>query len=359
MGFSGVLRSRAVRVAAVWVLTAAAAVVVFRGVDRATLLRSLTTIAPGWAALGVLLDLLSYVLQGLRWSILLRPIGCISVVRTTQAVYAGLFINDLLPLRVGEIARALLVARWMARPVVDVIPSMVMERLFEGLWLAAGVGAASLFAPLPTSIVRAGESMGAVVLALTLGFIALILHRHRKGIAPSGPASGPRALRWKPLAWLVREFLRLESGFRAIGLSRRSLAAFFASLGVLALQAASFAVIVKSAGLDLPARAIAAAYVMIRLGTVLPNAPANVGSYQFFTAAALELFGVDKAAAAAFSITSFLLFTVPVWIIGAFALGRSGMTLAEIRAHRAGWAAGCRLPEPESATGDETGSGGD
>jgi len=67
------------------------------------------------------------------------------------------------------------------------------------------------------------------------------------------------------------------------------------------------------------------------LGTAVPNAPANVGSYQFFTALGLTLFGVDKATAAGFSIVVFLALTIPLWIIGFIALTASGMNLKRVR----------------------------
>jgi hypothetical protein len=41
--------------------------------------------------------------------------------------------------------------------------------------------------------------------------------------------------------------------------------------------------------------------LIVRLGTMIPNAPANVGSFQFFTFLALGSFGVEKTVAAGFS----------------------------------------------------------
>jgi hypothetical protein len=71
--------------------------------------------------------------------------------------------------------------------------------------------------------------------------------------------------------------------------------------------------------------------LIVHLGTAIPNAPANVGTYQFFCVVGLTLFGVEKTLATGFSVVVFLLLTVPLWIIGFFALSRSGMTLSTIR----------------------------
>jgi ABC-type branched-subunit amino acid transport system permease subunit len=77
------------------------------------------------------------------------------------------------------------------------------------------------------------------------------------------------------------------------------------------------------------------------LGTLIPNAPANVGSYQFFTVVGLTLFGVDETWATGFSLFAFTLLTLPLLIIGFVAFSRSGMSLAAIRQE-------LRRPEPRS-----------
>ena len=64
--------------------------------------------------------------------------------------------------------------------------------------------------------------------------------------------------------------------------------------------------------------------MIIKVGTVIPNAPGNLGSYQFFCVLGMGLFGVDKSAAAAFSMLTFGIFTVPLLIGGAIAVAASG-----------------------------------
>src|SRR5262249_37888116 len=83
-----------------------------------------------------------------------------------------------------------------------------------------------------------------------------------------------------------------------------------------------------------------AVFLIVRIGTAIPNAPANVGTFQFFVVAGLTFFGLDKTSAAAFSLVVFLVFTVPLWLIGFFALSRTGLTLTNVRV---------RIKEPVTA----------
>jgi hypothetical protein len=83
--------------------------------------------------------------------------------------------------------------------------------------------------------------------------------------------------------------------------------------------------------LDLSFGFSAIVLLVVRVGTAIPNAPANVGSFQFFSVLALTLFGVEKTVAAGFSIVYFLTLTVPLWVIGLLAISCTDMSLATIR----------------------------
>ena len=54
-----------------------------------------------------------------------------------------------------------------------------------------------------------------------------------------------------------------------------------------------------------------AVFLIVHLGIAIPNAPANVGTFQLFSVLGLTLFGIKKSAAAAFSVLAFAILTVP------------------------------------------------
>ena len=109
---------------------------VFHDYDFSDLLRRLATMNLLLVAMAIICDVLSFVCQGLRWRLLLRPFGSISILRTTQAIYSGMFVNEVLPMKLGELLRAYLISRWTSVKLGTVATSIVIERLFDGLWLA-------------------------------------------------------------------------------------------------------------------------------------------------------------------------------------------------------------------------------
>jgi glycosyltransferase 2 family protein len=50
-----------------------------------------------WVSLAVVDDILVYVWHGWRWSLLLKPIADIPMMRSVRAVYVGLFANESSP----------------------------------------------------------------------------------------------------------------------------------------------------------------------------------------------------------------------------------------------------------------------
>jgi glycosyltransferase 2 family protein len=55
-----------------------------------------------WVGLAMICFVLSYVVQAVRWQLLLEPVGRIRLLEAAQAIFVGLFTNEVLPMRAGE-----------------------------------------------------------------------------------------------------------------------------------------------------------------------------------------------------------------------------------------------------------------
>jgi uncharacterized protein (TIRG00374 family) len=298
---------------------------VFHDIDPRRLLAAMSIGNWWFIVLAIIVDVLTFVLQGLRWKLLLAPVGRLSSLRATQAIYAGLFTNELVPLRFGELVRAFLVSRWLSKPFASVLPSIVVERFLDGVCLTAAIGLAAILVPLPRQFIAAGYTLGCVVL-LAAALLLWLVYRRAKG-SQRDVRSSPSRL----VSGLSRFFSEFASGLRAIGTPQRITFAALLSAGMLTCQVLALWFILLGCRIHLSLLAGAIILLIVRLGTAIPNAPANIGSMQFFTVLALELFGVEKTIAAGFSITYFLVLTIPLWVIGLFAISNAGINIAAIR----------------------------
>lgn len=278
----------------------------------------------------VFFDVLTYVLQGLRWRLLLSPVGRLGTMKTTQAIYVGLFTNEVVPLRVGELIRAFLVARWLKAPIGSVVPSMVVERFLDACWLLAGIGIVAMLVPLPKDLLRAGDVLGVIVLIAAIAFVWLVVRKERELEHEPGVAHVQK--KHGLLARVTNFGSEVAAGLKQIGLSRDFYVAAVVSAAMLICQGLAVWSMIVACGLGLGVLAGAVVMLVVRLGTAIPNAPANVGSFQFFTVLALGLFGVEKTTAAAFSLVDFAALTTPLWAIGLFALAKTGMSFSALKA---------------------------
>ncbi len=300
---------------------------VFHNIRFGQFLQGMKTISWVWVPLAVFFDILSYYTQGVRWQLLLRPLGKMSSLRATQAIYVGLFTNEIVPLRVGELVRLFLVSRWLSVRLDSVIPSLVVERFFDGIWLALIIGAVAFFIPLPKQLLGAEKILSVLILFLTALFVYLIFGT---GTTLREEDRTSRS-QWNPLRILSSFLKRLAEGVHAIGTSRFFFTSFMVSLFILIFQIIALWLMMLAYGLPLSIWAGSVVLLILHLGTAIPNAPSNIGTYQFFTVVGLTLFGIEKTLAASFSVGAFLVLTIPLWAIGLISLWRTGMTLATIR----------------------------
>lgn len=300
---------------------------VFHDISFSELVKTMINFHFEWIVLAVCFDTLSYICQGIRWRLLLLSKGDISVLRATQAVYVGLLTNEILPLRIGELVRAYLVSRLLSRKFVSVIPSMAVERLFDTVWLALSIGLTAFFVRLPRNLLESEKILGAIVLIGTGLFLYLVFREEKALDAKNANVLPP----WKPIQ-IVKSFIdRFAIEMKEIGLSRLFYESFGVSFLILFFQIIAFWLVMEAFNLKLSFLLGAVVFLIVHLGTALPNAPGNVGTYQFFCVVGLSLFGVDKTTATAFSVMAFIILTIPLLIIGLIALGRTGMSLTQIR----------------------------
>lgn len=289
------------------------------GSEISKLKGELRTIDWRWVAAGAAADIMVYVVQGWRWRILLSPISNVRLAQTVRAIYVGLFANEILPFRTGEVIRCYLLNRWTALPLPVVLSSVLVERLFDGIWLIVFFGVTLQFTPLPGFVGHLAWVLSLVVLALVAVLVTILVAR-----------------RWSErLVAKSPSLVRLIEDLHAMGQSRSFYLAFLASLPYLLLQVGPVYALMRGFNLELPGGSVlgmaAVVTVVLRLGTVVPSAPGNLGTFQLLVAQALTLFITDAALAKRFSFLLWGLVTLPLLLGGFVALALTGMKLRELQ----------------------------
>jgi uncharacterized protein (TIRG00374 family) len=321
------LSKHAAKKFAVYLIAAGCIAWVLKGVHFNELLSHLRVMNPWWIAGAVTLDVITTVLHGFRWKLLLQPSGNLSLLRAVQAIYSCLFSNEILPLKAGEFVRGYVVSRWLSTPLSAILPSMVTERIFDGSLLVIGFAISIRFVSMPAGVAKAAWIVGAIMLLVITALLVLAF----RGEKPASTQSSDRTGRRGPAEHISAFCSHFAEGMRALRNSAHFAAVTALSFLYLFTQVMAYWMIMKAYGLHLSLWTAAVVLIIVRLGSAVPSAPANIGPYQFFCVLALTLFGIDKTTATGFAVALWLIFSIPILILGFAAFLGSGLSLSDLK----------------------------
>ena len=141
---------------------------ILRDVPLADVWESLRAADLGLTLLALLMVALGLGVRGIRWAILLD--GRISIPRATHLVNI-MFLGNQLPLRLGEVARGMLAARYGV-PLATSASSIVAERLIDSLAVALVI--AFTLASLPDALPELARQASLFGLLALAGFLCLL-----------------------------------------------------------------------------------------------------------------------------------------------------------------------------------------
>jgi glycosyltransferase 2 family protein len=270
-----------------------------------------------WVVLAVLTNIFVFLLQGWRWKLLLKPIENVPFAHTVEAIYVGLFANEVFPLRAGELIRCFLLSKSSGIPVSVTFASALIERIFDGIWLMGCFLFCLHLGRLPGVLLKGGYILG-IMIVICAGILGYGMYAKKQSIDLFFGMSWPR--------W----FNTLVEDLHLIGHSRYLYFSFFVSGAFMLAQILPIYTLVLANGLGVPWTASFAMMVLLRLSSIVPQAPGNLGSFQWVTARTLIMFGLAAGHAKRFSLILWAVVTIPLILIGFVALALEGINMTHL-----------------------------
>ncbi len=237
---------------------------------------------PMLVAAGVGLMVAAQLLRLLRWHLLLRGAGPIRIGRTFRLLYASELLNNLLPVKVGDVGRAVALAgRSPDFTIGSATASMVVDRLYGML---ARIVTLALLPLVPSHLPGSLRLSVGLFTALLVAAVLLLLAWSRHGdrfarlVSPLLTLVPQRGR--EPVSRTLRSFadasvtlgIRPALGARLLLLSLASLAA----------QAAGLMALFHAAGHRLPLAAALVGTALLDLLAIVPAPPAGVGTAEWY-----------------------------------------------------------------------------
>lgn len=235
--------------------------------------------------------------------------------------------NNILPGRLGEIARVYLVGKKEDISKSAALGTIVVERLFDGLGLLFLMLLFSFWLPL-------GDFLSNLLKVMTLLFVGLLLFFVLLVALPSlaqrviAVLLGSFPSKWRTGADGI--VIRFIEGLKILHDPKRMMIIFAYSLLLWSIEAVVGYIVGISFQLKLSLPVYFMATAAANLATSLPTTQAGIGPYEFFSKQTLVLFGADSSIAVAYAILLHAILILPLVFLGFVYLWRENLSLSKI-----------------------------
>ena len=245
---------------------------------------------------------------------------------TFTALMIGFFVNNVLPARIGEVARGYVLSKRTGLSLTYSLSTVLADRFFDLVGLLA---ITFLFFPeqaLPPSV---SKGIYLLVALLIICIISMIVLSRKKfaGLIAAKLHTVKRPF-FSKIAHRVLEIQenlnRINSPLNLLGFTLLSIANWLSMSVALYFTT-------RSIGVTVHAAYIPFVCALLNMGLTLPSSPGYIGVYQFLLTYLLMIFAVPKAEAFAVSILYHAMWYIPYNITGALFLIKEHLKFKDIQ----------------------------
>lgn len=292
-----------------------------RGVDLGEAWASLKAAKHLYFFPAMIMVAISFFVRAVRWKVILGAMKPVSLSHAFSATMIGFMANNVLPMRAGELVRALAIGRHASLSRSSALATIVVERIFDMMILLIVLAIGASGKTIPNEL-RQGLIVVTVVTALMMVGFAIW--------ARTGRRLGPRIARMGGPRWgerlgsLVDSF---QDGLGTLGSVRRGVRVFLLSIAVWGFFVAAVELCLQAFFIETGFKGPVFLLGVVSLGVMLPSAPGYIGTMQYFFTLSLAAFAIPKAVSVSASWFYWLAQYIPVTVVGLACVTRENMNL--------------------------------
>jgi glycosyltransferase 2 family protein len=275
--------------------------------------------------IGVAAALGAFVSMAYRWHALLDGTAQVSVADTFDFTVIGFLAGLVMPQRLGDIVKVVVLARRAGASRTSVLATVVLERLSDVVMLLALAATFAITVKLPILLTASMGVLAAVAVS------ALIVLRFTLSFTSRFLSTARRFLPSASIGALEAQASKLEEGLHAIKSGSHFLTALLMAALVWGLSGLSMSAYVAAFGLAVPWYAGYLVILLTNLGGILPSSPGSIGVYHYMTVLALSTWTQDRTAALTFAFVTHALTMLLIVSTGLWGLARQGLSWRAVR----------------------------
>ena len=288
-----------------------------------------------YAGLAILLLILSLFIRTFRWKIIIEEVGPTSFWTVFHSMNVGYMLNNILPLRAGELLRGIIVGRRSNLPSTAMIASVVVERIFDLAGLVVAFGSVIAFYPFPGWVRGAGGALSIVILVMLITAVVLSHSTNRLKKWNALKLEGKP----KILQTLRDRFLELLDGLSVLKSGKAMIHVTWTSLSLTTIYILVMQVVLSAFHFtdgtypllaEVPFVKAAVLTLITSLGFAIPSAPGGVGTYHASVLLGLSWFDVPEGLAVIFAAVMHAVNYITLTLFGFIGLWRLKLSFSDV-----------------------------
>src|SRR3712207_2306212 len=114
-------------------------------------------------------------LRAARWRLLVAPFAAVPTSRLFRVIVIGFAVNNVLPVRLGELVRTFLLCRSHGVPIAAALATVLLERLLDVVALCALMTLVLVLVPLDGWVLALASLAGLVTVGAVVGLLVLVV----------------------------------------------------------------------------------------------------------------------------------------------------------------------------------------
>lgn len=288
-----------------------------------------------WLPFAIVTYMVGMLARGVRLKLLVQQEAQLSVLTASNIVAVGYATNNILPARLGEFARAGMLAERTGMPYLLALTITFLERLLDGIIILFFFVLSSLMIP-TDEWMRQAASICAILFAGAMFVVGFITLSPQSAIGLTSNLTSWMGQKWHDR--FIAFVSQINNGFKCLRDAKSALLVLFSSALVWLIESAFFMFIMPCFGMKPDLLKAIATMSFTNLGILVPSTPGYVGVYHAACQTALMAVSLgtghtlDPNTAISYAVIVHFVFFVTVTIWGIIAMARYSFELGSAQA---------------------------
>ena len=276
--------------------------------------------------LGVIVYVCSYIIRGFRWDYILAPLKKMKLFKSFYYLVFGFFMNNVLPLRLGEFVRAIVAGKKLEISRSGVFATIIVERLMDIIIFIISFFLIAMFVPNIPNWLQKSFILCTVIFGLMFVILFFMSKDEDKFIKILYKFHLPLKIN----EMIKALFLKFASGLKFFQNKKLVIIVFITSIVIWVIESYAYQLLFLAFGLKLTVIQCLFIIVTTGIATMLPTAPGFIGAIEGVGMIVLGIFGFEETTAFVAMVATHFIEMMAVYLLGIIGMIKEKISFSDL-----------------------------